>query len=1197
MRLCVFLFSALMLMAICAVGECAKATSAEYLSDIKHRFLYTYQGWGTTGIDVAAHAGEQEPMALQIKDKSYSKGIGTHASGEMVVELGGQYKTFEAEVGVQKQPSGFGSVDFKVYVDDRLAFDSGIMHETDEAKPVSVSVIDAQELRLVVGDGGDGITCDCANWANSRLIKNPSAKPNANRQGVDVAPFARVITSDPSRTDGCRAGRTQEFVAEDLFLDKDAVSDMNGNYKVAAYSAGLSSIGLRWIERRRFNQLSVRFADANNMPAVDSVKLEYWTGESNYQGRWIPLKGKIEKQGDSLNFSADLNDNSDLHLGTRKVRFIFPASNKPLAVRSFSVMARGACKTVDFYIFSESAKSGTGEVEVYNGAIADSTDSSLIRKWDTAQPLQFKVRCFMPKPWTADRTALRFRIPSGEFAVALDDVIHSGCVYAKEFGVFVTTDPNLTLAKYKKKIANQKTILQRVNEMPDQTLKQAMEKTHNSVQENGPIMLSLACDNSKFIVDRSGTVQFGLTTDSPNDGKYTLMLIPQFGSGKNENFERHLDGGWLPVPVMTIKDAGVSYIQKTFVAPFDKAPQANIWLNDKSLCVSEYTIENKQQQPADVNLRLAFLQNNTEHKALETQAVSSGAIINNDGKPVASVDLNGASSLKADIKDGAVLLTGTLPANSSAKCCVYMPRWEAKSEEYASFGNSADLAADTKAYWEKVMASAAQIEIPDPLLSNAIRASQVHCLIAARNEENGARISPWIAAYNYGPLESESNSIVRGMDMFGHSDFARNSLNFFIHRYNPQGYLTTGYTVMGTGWHLWMLGEHYGLTQDSQWMKGIAPEVARICNWITLQRDKTKRLDSRGRKVPEYGLMPPGVQADWNVYSYYFCLNGYFYAGLENASQALAAVNYPNADSLLHNASDFKSDILNAYSWAQAKMPVYPLKDGTSVKAYPSQVYVWGKTNDFFPAEDFNRSWCYDIELGAHQLVPQGVLDPNSKDVTSMMEHMEDVQFLSDGWFDYPASENQKDWYNLGGFSKVQPYYTHNAEIYAMRDDVKPFIRSYFNTISAMLNKETMWLWEHFHQSGAWNKTHETGYFLQQSRFMMVIERENELWLAPFVTNDWMKDGMKVSLANAPTRFGNVSYSITSHAKQGYIEATINPPTRNAPAEIVIRLRHPEGKKMRSVLVNGKPYKDFDPAKEIVRLRPSGERVTVRAEY
>jgi hypothetical protein len=210
-----------------------------------------------------------------------------------------------------------------------------------------------------------------------------------------------------------------------------------------------------------------------------------------------------------------------------------------------------------------------------------------------------------------------------------------------------------------------------------------------------------------------------------------------------------------------------------------------------------------------------------------------------------------------------------------------------------------------------------------------------------------------------------------------------------------------------------------------------------------------------------------------------------------------------------------------------------------------------------------------------------------------MMDNMEDVQFLSDGWFDYPAEKNHADWFNLGGFSKVQPYYCRNAEIYALRDDVKPFIRSYFNTIATLLNTENLSLWEHFHNSGGWNKTHETGYFLQQSRWMLVMERGDQLWLAPFVTNNWLKDGMVISVGNAPTTFGKVSFRIESHVAKGSIDVTIEPPKRNPPKEIVIRLRHPEGKAIRSVKGANASVEG-----DTIRLKgPLPEKMEVRVEY
>jgi hypothetical protein len=167
-----------------------------------------------------------------------------------------------------------------------------------------------------------------------------------------------------------------------------------------------------------------------------------------------------------------------------------------------------------------------------------------------------------------------------------------------------------------------------------------------------------------------------------------------------------------------------------------------------------------------------------------------------------------------------------------------------------------------------------------------------------------------------------------------------------------------------------------------------------------------------------------------------------------------------------------------------------------------------------------------------------------------------------------------------------------------MQDEVKPFVRSYFNSIASLLNPEVLTFWEHFRHSGAPDKTHETGYFLQQTRFMMAMEHGNELWLAPLITSNWLADGMSVAVTNAPTRFGRVSYRLTSHVRNAVIEAHIEPPARSAPKAIVLRLRHPDGKTLRAVTVNGTAHTDFDTKRETVRIVPDASKpISVRANY
>jgi hypothetical protein len=1203
------LIAGMSLVGIAATDPGGAAT--EYLSEHQERIVYIQQGWGDLGINVAAHARGQTALPMQIGEKKYTRGLGHHAPGEIVVELDGEYLRFEAQVGVQAQAGQAGSVVFQVFVDDEKRFDSGVMRGTDAARPVSVALAGAQEMRLVVSDAGDGITCDCADWAEARLIRDTNARPARPRDGFDVARFARVVASDPARNDGAHSTRIQEYRAEDIFLEWDMRPNERGEYAVSATAngMGMGTIGLRWIERRSVRSLAIEFADSGAKPSPDRVRVQYWAGESPYQGAWKPFNGTIVADGDRWTFRAEAGANPELRGGTWKIRWLFPVGEKPVLVRRVSAFTPSLLAVAELRIqFEPSEKGRAIDVEVYNGEIVEPAEhaGNTHARFDASKAFPLKIRYCKRRPWQAERTVLRFRLPEGAFGVAVDDVLANHVVYVPAFKALVTeAAANVDLDGCRASIAGRETILQQVRHMPDQTREQAIARVHHVEQDRQPTMPSLACDNRKFIVQRDGTVQFTYPSDGSKaaapdkEQVYPLQFKPTFGSGKHEGLTRHLEGGWYPAPVVTVVENGVKYTLRTFVLPYDPAGPAadNPWLNAKPLCVVEIAVENIGEKTAEASVGLAFTAD-TKSKCPppEIRYDAGRGIVTTEGMVMAAYE-HGGEHTKIVESGTQHTLVWTLEPKQQIASRVCIPAWKvgASFDDAAALLESKDCFATFKAYWDRRLSAATQVEVPDEFMMNVIRASQVHCLLAARNEENGKRVAAWTASVSYGPLESESHSPIRGMALMGHEEFARRSLDYFIHRYDPAGFLTVGYTLMGTGWHLQTLGEYYALTQDREWLESVAPKVANVCHWIMKQREKTKHSPS-GLKPLEYGLMPPGVGADWNAFAYHFCLNGYYCAGLRAAASALKDIGYEGTDAMLRDAEAFRQDILRAYKAVQANMPVYGLRNGTFVPGYPGQLLP-GPTGPFFPGEDGNRSWCYDVELGAHHLIPQGVLPADGPDAAWIMDHMEDVQFLAEGWFDFPAAESRKDPFDLGGFSKVQPYYTRNGEIDAMRDDVKPFVRTYFNTMASLIGLENLCFQEHFHGVGAWNKTHETGYFLQQTRFMLVMEYGDELWLAPLVTSNWFKDGMVIAVKNAPTRFGPVGYRIQSSVGRGFIEATIDPPTRSSPKQLVLRLRHPEGRPIRAVTVNEKEHRDFDAAKECIRLEPAKETIRVKVTY
>jgi len=1026
---------------------------------------------------------------------------------------------------------------------------------------------------------------------------------------VDIARFAQVTTSEPSRMFGTKASRIQEMPGEDVFLETELRPDAGGRFIPPAAADGRRAIGLRWHEMRLLGRLELHWAAP---PAVADAELQYWSGESAWQGQWKPLPAPLEKSPGVWRWRIRDKDQT---AGTVRVRWVFPAAKQPPAIERIAAYGRSKWLWHELRAALDKPTDRPVRIEVYNGKLRKNTALDVAATgldWDTQYGAVFKVLYSEPQQNKAERTLLRFMLPGKMITAAVEDVLAHDCVYMPEAGLFVSINPmRVTKDEYLKRIAGRKKVLDEVRGRPDQTFAQAMRVTHNPVQDAGPMLLSLACDNRKFQADRDGTLRFDLC-DKP-DGQYddlvaicmtphkfAFQLKPTFGDGRGR-LSRHLDGGWLPKPTIAMENGGLTYRQRAFAAPIDDAAPAGCpnWFRQRAVCVAEFTIENTTSAEAPAALRLRIATHDDKPIAGGTlEKTTDGWNFVREGRLLARFEPYKAAPLEL-VKDGeGLLLQGKLAPNQSASLAVYLPAWPAKADDCSIFDDADRLAQLCDDYWREQLAGAMRIDIPDKALADVIRASQVHCMLAARNEDQGRYVSPWIASIIYGPLESEAQAIIRGMDMCGNADFSRRGLDYYFARHlDPRGFLAANYTLVGTGEFLWTLSEHYQRTADRDWLRQAAPAIVRACQWIIQQRAKTKRLDSQSEKVPEYGLMTPGVSADWNRFAYRFFNDAQHCRGLASAAAALAEIEHPDAPAILAEARKYQADLLRAYRWTQSRMPVVPLADGTWTHNHPSILGCFGNVDELFPGEDGNRTWCYSVELGGHHLAANRLLDPRGAEVGRMMDYMEDCHFFRCGYVDYRAENTRKDIFNFGGFAKMQPYYARNAEIYALRGEAKPFLRSYYNALSTLLNAENLSLWEHFHNGGGWNKTHETGWFLAQSAMLFVVERDEELRLASMVSDRWLQDGMKVEVQNAPTSFGPVSYKISSAAAQGRIDAEVSPPTRRAPQRLVLRLRHPEGKPIHAVTIDGRPHNDFDPQEGIVILPAAGKRITLRADY
>ena len=164
-------------------------------------------------------------------------------------------------------------------------------------------------------------------------------------------------------------------------------------------------------------------------------------------------------------------------------------------------------------------------------------------------------------------------------------------------------------------------------------------------------------------------------------------------------------------------------------------------------------------------------------------------------------------------------------------------------------------------------------------------------------------------------------------------------------------------------------------------------------------------------------------------------------------------------------------------------------------------------------------------------------------------------------------------------------------------DDAPNFLRSWLNQYAVILLPDAGYIFREHTIGGPPDKIFEEAAFLERFRDMLVMEEGESLWLARATPRAWLEQGKKISVKNAPTHFGTASYEIVSDVDNGKITRRSRCRRAIRRKTVVLRFRHPKAAPIKSVTVNGKPWTDFDPAKEVVRLHDHPGTVQIEVGY
>jgi len=390
--------------------------------------------------------------------------------------------------------------------------------------------------------------------------------------------------------------------------------------------------------------------------------------------------------------------------------------------------------------------------------------------------------------------------------------------------------------------------------------------------------------------------------------------------------------------------------------------------------------------------------------------------------------------------------------------------------------------------------------------------------------------------------------LVTALDLAGYADDAEKSLRLFWQQ-NLSG-IFASYAQQrcgvwqapntewdGQGQALWALVNHYQVTGDKDYLRTVYGSIRRGAQWIKNVTELNQIVNENGEKPCYYGLIPAGEGEAIGSNTYFYYHDFWAVIGLRLAVAAAEALGETQDAAWMKQTYDeFCSNLLASVKYAYQRAGNNQVIPATP---FDPALDIWGSITALYPARFL------------------GVQDP-----------------MMTGTLDRMAKHAQEDEYTFFVTKKLWTYITADwAMCYLLRNDLPMFYRL-FNGYVAHASPTNAWIEEIFLHThfGTGDMPHgwAAGQYVLLHRNALVYEDGNKLELGWGVQPDWLKDGAKISVKQAPTIFGKVQYDLQRSGSTLSLDYTLTPAPGQAAAEAV-RLHIPNlGGQITSVRINGK---------------------------
>ena len=516
-----------------------------------------------------------------------------------------------------------------------------------------------------------------------------------------------------------------------------------------------------------------------------------------------------------------------------------------------------------------------------------------------------------------------------------------------------------------------------------------------------------------------------------------------------------------------------------------------------------------------------------------------------------------------------------LPAGGSREFVVKLPSPMVRPEDAVRF-QAIDYESARNAtlnYWSGYVERGAQFRVPEKAVNDLFRSTLWHALRLPRRHGGAGedvRIDLPYSNFAYSqtgtpwPVNQAVYVDYMLYDLRGYHGISTEELAAQYRNNQEYSGHVNGYAnwLVYTPGMLYAVAQNYLLSDDRQALDRLLPQSMKALDWCLNEI----RASSSG--------LVTGPLNDGTGEGVWAFNQAYLYAGLERFGRVLEKIGNPRAKEARDAANRIHDAIARDFAAATARSTLVELRDHTWIPYVPSEAQTYRRILDqWYPA---------DVDTGAVHLLRLKALAPDGDLADSLLNDHEDNLFLK-GW----------------GIAN-EPVYNQQATAYLLRDDPKAVIRAFYSYMASAFSHsafepvEHRWTWGQYFgppsTDGAWFELY---------RNMLVREVDDRtLLLGQATPRKWLEDGRRIEVQDAPTYFGRLSYRLESQTRSGRILATVKLDGQSPPPSLLVRLRHAEGKPIRSVTVDGQNWTDFDRDKEWVRIAdPHARKYTIVASY